>query len=136
MTLIAILLSIITTAIAVVHILWGIGFWWPIRDEEALVRTVVGFKGITRMPGPIPCALVAVGLICAANFPWFPHGILRNLGLWASVVVFLGRGAITYAPFWRALTPEQPFSRLDRSLYGPLCLLLAAGYLTLVLGAT
>lgn len=136
MTLIAVLLSMITLAVGLVHILWGIGFWWPIRDEVALVHTVVGFKGITRMPGPIPCALVAVGLIFAANFPWFPHGILRSFGLWASVVVFFGRGGITYAPFWRALTPEQPFSKLDRTLYGPLCLLLGAGYLALALGAT
>lgn len=134
MTIIAVLLSIITLALAVLHILWGIGFWWPIRTEELLVRAVVGFKGATRMPGPIPCALIAVGLIFAANFPWFPHGFLRTFGLWACAVVFLGRGAITYAPFWRNLTPQKPFSTLDRTRYGPLCLLLGVGYVILALG--
>ena len=135
MTLIAVLLSLITTAIALVHILWAIGYWWPIRNEALLVRTVVGFTGATRMPGPIPCALVAVALIFAANFPWFPNGSLRNLGLWVSAGVFLGRGLLTYTPFWRNMTPQKPYATLDRTYYGPLCLLLGTGYLILALGA-
>lgn len=134
MTIIAVLLSAITLGLAVIHILWGIGYWWPIRTEEVLVRAVVGYKGATRMPGPIPCALVAVGLICAANFPWFPDGFLRTLGLWACAVVFLIRGMLAYTPFWRNMTPQKPFSTLDRTRYGPLCLFLGAGYLALALG--
>lgn len=131
MTLITIFLSVVTLGIAVIHILWGIGFWWPIRSEEVLVRAVVGFKGATRMPGPIPCALVAVGLIFAANLPWFPDGILRTLGLWTCAVVFLSRGMFPYLPFWRRMTPQKPFATLDRTRYGPLCLLLGAGYVIL-----
>jgi Protein of unknown function (DUF3995) len=135
MTIIAVLLSIITMGIAVLHILWGFGFWWPIRNEELLVRAVVGYKGATRMPGPIPCALVAVALIFAANFPWFPHGMLRSVGLWACAVVFLIRGMLTYTPFWRKMTPQKPYATLDRTRYGPLCLLLGVGYLILAIGA-
>jgi hypothetical protein len=135
MILISIALSGITLALALIHILWGIGFWWPIRTEEVLVRAVIGYKGATRMPGPIPCGLVAVALIFAANFPWFPYGMLRSAGLWACAAVFLLRGVITYTPFWRSLTPQKPFSTLDRTRYGPLCLLLGAGYLFLALGA-
>jgi Protein of unknown function (DUF3995) len=136
MTAISVFLSVITLALAGVHILWAIGFWWPIRIEELLVRTVVGYRGATRMPGPIPCGLVAVALIFAANFPWFPHGALRTSGLWLCAAVFLIRGGLAYMPFWRAMTPQKPFSTLDRTRYGPLCLLLGAGYLTLAFGAS
>lgn len=134
MILISVLLSVVTLGIAAIHILWGIGYWWPIRSEEVLVRAVVGFKGATRMPGPIPCALVAVALIFAANFPWFPYGILRTIGLWTCAVVFLSRGLFPYLPFWRRMTPQKPFATLDRTRYGPLCLLLGAGYVILATG--
>lgn len=134
MTAIAVLMSAITLGLAGLHILWGFGFWWPIRNEELLVRAVVGFKGATRMPGPIPCALVAVGLIFAANFPWFPPGWGRDAGLWISAVVFLGRGSITYTRFWRSMTPQRPFSTLDRTRYGPLSLFLGAGFVALAAG--
>ena len=136
MTTINILLSGVTLAIALIHILWAIGYWWPIRTEELLVRTVVGFKGATRMPGPIPCALVAVALIFAASFPWFPHGALRSIGLWISAAVFLIRGLLTYTPFWRNMTPQKPYATLDRTYYGPLCLLLGASYVILAFGAS
>ena len=134
MTIIAVLLSIITLGLAVIHILWGFGYWWPIRNEELLVRAVVGYRGATRMPGPIPCALVAVALLLAANFPWFPYGFWRTLGLWTCAVVFLIRGMLTFMPFWRNMTPQKPYSTLDRTRYGPLCLGLGAGYLALALG--
>jgi len=129
----AIALSGILVALAVLHILWGIGFWWPIRDEGLLVKTVIGFKGITRMPGPIPCALVAVGLIFAAVWPWFPGGAIRTVGLVGVALVFVGRGLFSYAGFWRRLTPELPFADYDRHYYGPLCLLIAAGFAALIL---
>ena len=134
MTIIAALMTALTLTLAGLHILWGIGFWWPIRNEELLVRSVVGYKGATRMPGPIPCALVAVGLIFAANFAWFPMGWMRHWGLWISAVVFLGRGSLAYTPFWRKMTPQKPFSTLDRTRYGPLCLFLGTGYLLLAMG--
>lgn len=134
--LIRIALSVITMGLAVIHILWAIGYWWPIRNEELLVRAVVGYKGATRMPGPIPCALVAVALIFAANFPWFPPVMMRSPGLWACAVVFLLRGGLTYTRFWRSLTPQQPYATLDRTRYGPLCLLLGVGYLILGIGVS
>lgn len=57
------LIMIVLALVAVVHALWGIGYWFPIRDERKLVRTVVGAMDATRMPGAIPCAMVAAGLI-------------------------------------------------------------------------
>jgi hypothetical protein len=46
-------------------------------------------------------------------------------------LVFLGRGIAGFTPWWRRLTPEQPFARLDQSLYSPLCLLIGLGFIVL-----
>ena len=121
-------LSAVLLAIAGVHILWGIGFWWPIRDERRLVAAVVGFKDAERMPGAIPCALVAVALIAAAWWPWFGPGAVRQAGLIIAATVFAVRGILPWRPFWRAMTPQQPFARLDRWAYGPACLALALSF--------
>jgi predicted anti-sigma-YlaC factor YlaD len=121
-----VLLSLILLAIAAIHILWAIGFWWPIGDEARLSATVVGAAGITRMPGAVPCALVAVALITAAWWPWYAPNAIRTPGLILLALVFAGRGAVAYTRFWRRLTPQEPFATLDQRAYGPLCLLIAA----------
>ena len=36
-------------------------------------------------------------------------------------------------PFWRRLTPEQPFADRDRLYYSPFCVLIGAGFLALSL---
>jgi hypothetical protein len=122
-------LATVLIAIAGVHILWGVGYWFPIRDEAALARAVVGTHGITRMPGAVPCALVAVALLFLASVLFWPTGGLRQGMLWAAAAVFGLRGAVAYAPFWRRIVPEQPFARLDRQFYAPLCLLIGIGLL-------
>jgi len=45
-TFIALLASIGLIVIAAAHLLWALGIWWPIKDEAALARAVVGSKGI------------------------------------------------------------------------------------------
>ncbi len=133
--IIASFLSAVLVAIAALHALWGSGIWWPIRDEEALARAAVGARGVTRMPGPIPCFLVVLALLLLAVSPWLPAGILRSLIMWAAAVVFIGRGGLAYVPFWRRMTPEQPFARNDTRYYGPLCLAIGAGFVSLNLSA-
>ena len=133
MTLIAVILSAVLVLLAAVHLLWAFGIWFPIREEEVLVRSVVGLRGATRMPGPIPCALLVVALLVAALLPWLPAGGLRDAGLWGAALVFAGRGLAGYLPLWRRLTPQQPFDRLNRRYYSPLSLALGAGFLALVL---
>jgi hypothetical protein len=133
MTILMVMISAVLLSLAGLHVLWGIGFWFPIRDEAALVRAVVGAKGATRMPGAIPCALVAVLLIWAAAAPWWGESLARTLSVWLFTLVFLGRGALAYLRVWRQMTPQEPFARLDRQYYGPLCLLLGLGFLLLAL---
>ena len=39
-------------------------------------------------------------------------------------------------PAWRRRLPEEPFATYDQRYYGPLCLALAAGFATLILGGS
>lgn len=121
MTILAGLASLVLVVIAAVHLLWAIGYWWPIRDEQALAKAVVGARGIEKMPGAAPTAFVVVALLFAAAWPWFPGGWFKTLGLFGIAVVFQLRCIVAYAAFWKRLSPEQPFRRLDETRYAPLC---------------
>lgn len=129
MTWLAVLISALLFVPAALHLLWAIGAWVPSRDEAALARATVGAPGITKMPGPIPCALVFVALSFAAALPHLTTFPLRTLLLPAISAVFLLRGIATYLPAWRKLVPEEPFATLDQRYYGPFCLLLGASFL-------
>ncbi|MEL6838965.1 MAG: DUF3995 domain-containing protein [Pseudomonadota bacterium] len=131
-----VLLTVIFGLIAIIHALWGLQIWVPIRDEELLAQSVVGAKGVTRMPGAIPCFLVVAGLLVIILALWLPQVGLFRLVLWAAFGVFFGRGIIAYTKFWRRMTPEQPFATYDRKFYAPLCLAIAGGLLTILLGGS
>jgi uncharacterized membrane protein YqaE (UPF0057 family) len=133
MTWLAVLISALLFVPAALHLLWAIGAWVPIRDEAALARATVGAPGITKMPGPIPCALVFVALSFAAALPHLTTFPLRSLLLPAIAAVFLLRGIAAYLPAWRKLVPEEPFATLDQRYYGPLCLVLGASFLLFTL---
>ena len=124
----ALILSFVLVAIAALHVLWGIGYWLPIKDEAALARAVIGAAGVDRMPGAVPCATVAVALLLAVMCLWWPPGVWRTLAVGAIGAVFFVRSAAAFIPVWRKLTPEQPFATLDRRYYGPLCLALGVGF--------
>jgi len=131
MTALAYLVSAVTIGLAAIHLLWAIGYWWPIKDETELARMVVGRRDITHMPGAVPCSVVVVGLLFAAAWPWFPDGVLKASGLFVIALVFQIRAVLAYAPFWKRATPEQPFRRLDESYYGPLCIALGMMFMVL-----
>ncbi len=134
MTGLAVCLTGILLGIAFLHLLWAIGFWFPIREEQSLAKAVVGSSGVSKMPGAIPCALVAVALTFAAILPQQADFPFRDLLMSLIAAIFILRGIAAYFPMWRALVPEEPFATLDRRYYGPLCLALGIGYLILVLG--
>ena len=129
-----ILLTLVLGLIAALHFAWGLNVWFPIRDEEQLVRTVVGAKGVTRMPGTIPCMLVVAGLCSVILALWFPQFVLTRLILWVATLVFLVRGAIAYTKFWRNMTPEEPFNTYDQRYYAPLCIALGIGLFVQLVG--
>ena len=118
--------------IAVIHALWGFGIWVPISDEARLVRAVVGARDTTRMPGPIPCGLVAAGLIVIIGAIFAPDTFIRGFILWSAGIVLMLRGVLTWVPVWRVMTPVEPFATLDRWVYSPLCLALGIGIICVV----
>ena len=128
-----ILLTSILGLIAAIHFAWGLGIWIPIRNEEQLARTVVGAKGVTRMPGMIPSMLVVVGLLVIIAALWMPQMLLVRIVLWSAAAVFVLRGGIAYTKFWRKMTPEEPFNTYDRRFYAPLCLALGVGLIVVLL---
>ena len=125
------LTTAILAALAAIHALWTFEVWWPIREERRLVATVVGFGEATRMPGAIPCGLVAIFLTFLVVLIWLPQVWLRDWGLFLAALVFVIRGGLAYLPQWRRLTPQEPFARYDRRVYGPLCLGLGISLLIL-----
>lgn len=129
-----ILLTLLLGLIAALHFAWGLTIWVPIREEAQLARTVVGAKGVDRMPGMIPCMLVVAGLLLVILSLWLPHYTVTRLVLWIATLVFFGRGVIAYTPLWRKMTPEEPFRSYDTRYYAPLCLVLGTGILITLLG--
>ena len=131
MTALALLASAGLIVIAAIHLLWALGYWWPIKDEAALARAVVGTRGIARMPGAVPCALVVVAALFAAAWPWFPDFAFKPMGFVGIALVFQVRAAIAYAPFKKRATPEQPFRAYDEKYYGPLCMVFGIVFMLL-----
>lgn len=121
-------------AVAFIHFLWAIGFWFPIRDEARLVRAVVGAKDATRMPGPIPCAAVTAALTVVILALLSGPSWQRESILLTAAILFFLRAALSWVPMWRRMTPQEPFATLDRFAYGPLCLLMGVGIGFVLLG--
>lgn len=141
MTWVAALTALVLTAIAAVHAMWAIGSTWPASDELTLARMVVGRTGIKRMPPRtasmtvavllVGLAALALTLIGASPAP-LPRWTIDLAGA-AVTLVFLARGVAAYTPAWRRLASEQPFARLDQTVYAPLCLALGLAFLVLLL---
>jgi Protein of unknown function (DUF3995) len=133
MTVLSLALSAALLAVAGLHLLWALGVWWPWREERRLVSAVVGVAGAERMPGPIPCALVVAACAVAASLPWWPEGWARQAGLLFAAGAFALRGVMPWMRSWRRVAQQEPFASLDRAIYGPLCLIVGAGFLLLAL---
>jgi hypothetical protein len=139
MTMLALVVAVALVLIAGLHVYWGIGGVWPGTDEKSCARAIAGFKGVSEMPGPFAsfavAALIAVvallAMACAGVFasPFAPQSAAGAV-LFAALV-FLARGGLGFTAFWRRLTPEMPFARLDLRYYSPLCLLLGIALLAL-----
>jgi len=142
MTLLAALVFVVLSAIALMHALWGVGLRWPARDERTLVALVIGATGRSRMPSLPQCLLAAAAIFAAGLVALALAGLLlvRTPGILlvpagvAATLVFLGRGLAAYLPAWRRRFAQQPFASLDTGCYGPLCLLLALAFAILLIG--
>jgi hypothetical protein len=137
----AIALWAVLVAIAVLHASWGLGSHWPCESEEALVRSAVGRRGARRMPPPSACVIVAARLAGVSVWPLLAVGVIPSAWSgWLSelegagiAAVFIGRGIAGYVPAWRRMHSAEPFVTLDRRVYSPLCLVLGAGFVAILL---
>jgi hypothetical protein len=130
-------ISLIMTllAIALLHLYWGFGGFWPGRDEASLVDMVMGLPPGSSIPPLWACAMVALCLLfpvlCVVRFRFLGHWALPtwaawlpHVALWTSALVFLARGISTYVSPWMEAVKGTAFYELDRTIYAPLCLFL------------
>ncbi len=127
----ALIASTILLFLAGLHIYWGRGGYWPAKSESGLLATVVGTSPTGRMPGAMACFAVTAFLAFAAAIPLAAQGLFplpgAHIALYTLAGVFALRGVGGY--FDRFLRPETvglPYDRLNRVVYSPLCLVLAA----------
>lgn len=140
----SVLLALVLAVLAALHAYWGVGGVWPGADAASCARAVTGFRGRRRMPPPASAFAVAALLATAAlvalvlGITAIPPQITPLVWFVGAGValVFLTRGVLGFTPAWRRLTPEQPFARLDRRFYSPLCLAIGLGYAFLLLKGT
>ena len=128
-------LCLLTVSIA--HFLWAIGSPWPIRDPQLLANTVIGRPDVTRVPR-FPSLVVALLVLAAAAIgsalgDKASGGLLLTLAGIVLTLVFGIRGVLGYTAGWRARFPLEPFATLDRRIYSPLCLVVAACFAILVI---
>jgi hypothetical protein len=123
-------------AIAVLHLYWGLGGFWPGHDEASLVDMVIGAPPGTPIPPFWACLVVVVCLMLPAiaatmianqvKLPkliaWMPH-----FALWFSAFVFVARGLSTYFSPLVLSAKGTAFFELDRVIYAPICFGLGLG---------
>jgi hypothetical protein len=135
--IIASIVFVILLAVSLAHLLWALGSRWPIKDPELLARTVIGRPGITRVPrlaSLVVAVLVFAAGIVALSLADHDAGDrwLTGVGI-ALAAVFLTRGVFGYTAGWRRFFSVEPFVTNDRRVYSPICLIVGAGFLILVI---
>jgi hypothetical protein len=118
--------------LAGLHAAWGRGSAVPFADRDRLADAVIGRHDV---PSAAACYAVATALAAGAALvgdrPAIPHDV-RRIGLLGLAGVFGLRGTIGLVGRTDLVSPgsaSERFRRLDRRVYSPLCLLLAAGSL-------
>jgi hypothetical protein len=138
----AILTAVVLLAIAGLHVYWAAGGRWPGHDAAALNAMVVGDRPGASMPprlvtlavgagisGIALGALAARGLIALP----LPGGVRVLTWIAAGVLAARGLGGF-FEPRLRPHTIALPYGRLNRWIYSPLCIALAAGLIVALVG--
>jgi len=132
----------VLSVIAIIHTYWAFGGVWPAQSVKALIHTVIGDPRFFAMPPTwmtlcVSIALMAAGWIALerAEIVRFLPRWMVTLGAWVLLIVFILRGLSSFLVAFgiRHVTSSltEPFATYDVWLYGPLCVLIALGYLTL-----
>jgi hypothetical protein len=115
-------------ALAAIHLAWAAGSSWPLATRADLADAVIGRSG-GEVPSPAACLLVAGLLASAAATLGAPDSRPRRAGARTLVMAFGARGTLGAAGRTELLVPgssSRRFRALDRRLYSPICLTLAA----------
>lgn len=117
-------------AIAGLHVSWGLGSSFPFRSREQLADSVIGSSEFPSLGAcmAVAAALALAAVLVAGVVP-LPRG-LRTLALRVVTSVLATRGVVGAFGHTAMLSPgsDSPtFQRLDKRIYAPLCLWLAAG---------
>jgi hypothetical protein len=117
-------------SLAGLHVMWGLGSSFPFRNREELADSVIGTSDV---PPLAACMGVAAALTLAAilvtGVAPLPKSV-RRIALRIAATVLATRGLAGAFGRTSTLSPgsDSPtFQRLDRRIYAPLCLWLAAG---------
>ncbi|MEQ1781697.1 MAG: DUF3995 domain-containing protein [Hyphomonadaceae bacterium] len=127
-------LIVVLSALAALHLYWGLGGFWPGTDARSLSQRVAGTNGGTASRLG-PCAMVTTALVAAAAIVFLGQGDVSDLvhaliiyGGYATLILVFGlRGLAAYLTPVFNYARETPFFTLNRRYYAPLCLVLAAG---------
>ena len=135
---------IVLGMIALLHVYWGVGGLWPADDLRGLIDTVMGDPRMEVMP-PLWATMIVAALIAAAGYIALERAAISTLlpkrmvklGAWVLFVIFTLRGLSSYVfaagVYGNGIALSEPFATYDVWLYGPLCLLIGAGFLYLAL---
>lgn len=122
--------------VAIVHAGWAFGMNWPAKDEQTLIKTVIGHPDIKKMPNRYLTLVVALAItlagLCAlvgaeVIMPPLPNWMIDS-ALVILALIFAARGASSYVTDGPLGQRVEPFATLDRRYFAPLCLLLSACY--------
>jgi Protein of unknown function (DUF3995) len=133
-------LALLLASVGVMYLVWSAGVTFPFANEQSLARSLIGRRGITRVPSRAAFLYIGVLFFAAAVAAFLMGGyseavpqskpFLAPVGLLLALV-FLGRGVAGVLPAFERAAPEQPYLSLNRRLYSPLCVLAGLGFLFL-----
>jgi hypothetical protein len=117
-------------AIAGLHVMWGLGSAFPFRSREQLADSVVGRSEVPPLGAcmAVASALALAAVLVTGVVP-LPRR-LRTIALRTVASILVTRGVAGAVGQTAALSPgsdSDTFQRLDKKIYAPLCLWLAAG---------
>lgn len=136
------LLAVILGGLGLLHLVWASGLSFPFANEQILARSIVGRRGITRLPSRAAVALLGgllIGSAVLAGVMGHHAGmspalkfLIVPVGLMLSGIFFL-RGIVGVLPAFERAAPEQPYLSLNRRLYSPLSALVGVSFLALTM---
>ncbi|MEQ1754275.1 MAG: DUF3995 domain-containing protein [Micropepsaceae bacterium] len=135
---VAIVLFLILSAIAALHVFWGFGGRWPGATTKELIDTVIGVPEMRVMPAAGITFAIAGLIFLGGVIALFAGGLLPFRSRWmvqaatgVLTLVFLGRATAGFWIAYHGSKASEPFATNDVLLYSPLCLVIGGAFAAL-----